>query len=169
MHNKNNPLFQQLEEKRFQHGVSYSRSSANSLKKLTASELAQLNQILTDSEEVDPWRYQTTTIQFPGGHADMNVHSNPINRAREITGNAQQMAGNGQIIDAAVYLYAELVLEHLFHDANRRTAVLATVWLLEHAGKSVEAHQLLKVPLGNIRNAQDKAIFKQAIAALVGP
>ena len=139
------------------------------MKKLTSSELAHLNQILTDCEETDPWRYQTTTIQFPGGSAEVKVHSNPISRAREIAGNAEQIAGNGQVVDAAVYVYSELVLEHLFHDANRRTAVLAAIWLIEHAGIRIDAHQLLKIPLGNLRNPQDLAQFKRSIAALIGP
>jgi hypothetical protein len=169
MPNKNNPLYQQLEDKRFLHGISYSLSAAHGLKKLTASELAHLNQLLTDSEENDPWRFETKTIHFPGGHAEINVHNNPINKAREIAGTSQEMAGNGKILEAAVYLYSELVLNHLFHDANRRTAVLATIWLLEHANVSIDPHQLLKIPLGNLRNPQDLQQLRKSMAALIGP
>ncbi len=167
MHNKNNPLYKQLEEKRFLHGISYSLESAHGLKKLTASELAHLNQILTDSEEQDPWRFQTTVIQFPGGQAEIQVHNNPINQAREIAGNAQEIAGNGRLVEAACYLYTELVLAHLFHDANRRTAVLATIWLLEHFNLKVDPQQLLKIPLGNLREANDFNQFKRSLAALI--
>lgn len=169
MHNKSNPLYKQLEDKRFQHGVSYTLEAAHSLKKLTSSELAHLNQILTDSEELDPWRFQTTTIQFPGGQAEISVHNNPLNRAREIAGTAQEMAGNGQILEAAVYIYSHLVLEHLFHDANRRTAVLATLWILEHSNLSVAPQRLLKVPLGNLRNPMDLQKLKNEISALIQP
>ncbi len=162
-----NPLQKQLEEKRFQSGVSYVQQAAGGLKKLTSSELAHLNQLVTDREEEDPWRFQSTTIQIPGGTVEMQVHSNPLNRAREITGNALQMAGNGKVVEAACYLYSELVLEHLFQDANRRTAVLATLWLLGNSGIHVDAAKLLSTPLGNLRNQVEFAIFQSRIEQLI--
>ncbi len=162
-----NPLQKQLEEKRFRHGIAYVQQAAGGLKKLTSSELAHLNQILNDREEVDPWRFQTMTIEIPGGQIEMKVHSNPLNQARDIAGNALQMAGNGQLIEAACYLYSELVLAHLFHDGNRRTAVLATIWLLGNSGIQVDAEKLLNIPIGNLRNPTEFAIFKSRLEQLI--
>jgi hypothetical protein len=162
-----NPLQKQLEEKRFRNGISYVEQAAGGLKKLTSSELAHLNQILTDREEDDPWRFQTTTINFPGGQVEMKVHSNPINRSRDITGNALHTAANGKVVEAACYLYTELVLEHLFQDGNRRTAVLATVWLFGNHGMQIDAQKLLDIPLGNLRNPPEMAKFRQAMEKLL--
>lgn len=162
-----NPLQKQLEEKRFRQGISYVQQAAGGLKKLTSSELAHLNQILLDREEEDPWRFQTTTLQLPDGEVQIQVHSNPLNRARDIAGNSLQMAGNGQIIEAACYLYSQLVLEHLFQDGNRRTAVLATIWLLGNSGLNVDAQKLLTMPLGNLRNAVEFSIFKSRLEKLI--
>jgi hypothetical protein len=162
-----NPLQKQLEEKRFLSGVSYVQQAAGGLKKLTSSELAHLNQIITDREEDDPWRFQTTTVQVPGGTVEMQVHSNPLNRAREITGHALQTAGNGKVVEAACYLYSELVLSHLFQDGNRRTAVLATIWLVGNSGIHIDANKLLTIPLGNLRNQVEFAIFQSRIEQLI--
>ena len=106
-------------------------------------------------------------MQFPGGEAEIHVHSNPLNRAREISGNALQMAGNGQVIEAACYLYSQLVLEHLFQDGNRRTAVLATIWLLGNSGLLVDPQKLLDLPLGNLRNQVEFNIFKSRLEKLI--
>jgi hypothetical protein len=162
-----NPLQKQLEEKRFRQGVSYVQQAAGGLKKITSSELAHLNQILMDREEEDPWRFQSTTLTFPGGEVEVQVHSNPLNRARDIAGNALQTAGNGQVVEAACYLYSQLVLEHLFQDGNRRTAVLATVWLLGNSGLQVDAQKLLTIPLGNLRNSIEFSIFKSRLEQLI--
>ncbi len=162
-----NPLQKQLEDKRFRHGISYVQQAAGGLKKLTSSELAHLNQIIMDREEEDPWRFQTTTLKVPGGEVEIKVHSNPINRARDIAGNALQSAGNGKVVEAACYLYSELVLEHLFQDGNRRTAVLATVWLFGNHGIEIDAQKLLDIPLGNLRNPPDMAKFRQQIESLI--
>ncbi|MGZ5279999.1 MAG: Fic family protein [Pseudobdellovibrionaceae bacterium] len=164
---KINPLQKQLEEKRFRHGVKYVEQAAGGPKKLTSSELGHLNQILNDREEEDPWRFQTTTIGIPGGTVEVKMHSNPLNRAREITGNALQMAGNGKVVEAACYLYSDLVLEHLFQDGNRRTAVLATVWLLGTAGIQVDAEKLLNIPIGNLRNQVELTIFQSRVEQLI--
>jgi Fic family protein len=162
-----NPLQKQLEEKRFRQGLSYVQQAAGGLKRITSSELAHLNQILMDREEEDPWRFQSTTLKFPGGEVAVQVHSNPLNRARDIAGNALQTAGNGQVVEAACYLYSQLVLEHLFQDGNRRTAVLATVWLLGNAGLQVDAQKLLTIPLGNLRNSIEFSIFKSRLEQLI--
>jgi hypothetical protein len=165
-----NPLQKQLEEQRFLNGLSYVRQAAGGLKKLNSSELAHLNKLLTEQKQdpsKEPWRFQATTVQIPGGAIEMQVHSNPINQAREITGNALLMAGNLKLKEAACYLYSELVLEHLFEDGNRRTAVLATVWLLGNSGVEVDGQKLLKIPIGNLRDPLQLEQFHLKISQLI--
>ncbi len=166
-------LQKQLEEQKFLHGVSYVQQASGTIKKLSSSELLHLNELLTNKThdqsliQDEAWRFDSTKIKIPGGEVVLNVLSNPLNRAREITGDALQMAGNQQILEAACYLYSQLVLEHLFKDANRRTAVLATIWLLGNFGIQVDAQQLLAVPIGNLRNPQELAAFQARVAKLL--
>lgn len=165
--NSKNPLQKQLEHQRFLHGVDYVKRESHSLKKLTTSELARLNQILTGSDQ-DPWRFETVHVQIPTGHIqEFNLVSNPISRAREILSHAFEELGNRHLLQSTCDLYSHLVLEHLFQDANRRTSVLATIWLLDVAGVNVDPENLLKVPLGNLRNPAEKEKFVRAIAALI--
>lgn len=162
-----NELQKQLQEQKFLHGVSYVQSASSGIKKLTTSELAHLNQILTDNKH-EPWRLNEAKIQIPSGDVHhFNVVSNPINRAREIIGTAMDMASNDHKLEAASYIYSQLVLEHLFVDANRRTAVLATLWLLLSNNLDVDAQELLEVPIGNLRNKSDLDALANTIKKLV--
>lgn len=162
-----NPLQKQLEEEKFKHGIAYVQHAANSIKKLNSAELAHLNKILTGSDE-DPWRFSPMKVQLPSGQVhEMNIISNPLNRAREIVGDAVQLAGNSNPLEAASYIYAQLVLEHLFKDANRRTAVLATLWLLHSQEISVDPYKLLLVAIGDLRNQQDRQTLTQKIKDLI--
>lgn len=166
-------LQKQLDDQRFLHAVSYVQQASGTIKKLSSSELLHLNEILTSRSHdnqispAEPWRFESTNVKIPGGEVVLNVLSNPLSRAREITGDALEMAGNQQILEAACYLYSQLVLEHLFKDANRRTAVLATIWLLGNFGIQINAQQLLTVPLGNLRNPQEMATFRSQIQNLL--
>lgn len=160
-------LQKQREEQKFQHGIDYVTRAAPGIKKINSSELAHLNQLLTGSSE-EPWRFEATQIQIPSGHTQhFNVTSNPIQRARDILGNAMQRAGNDEVIEAAADVYSHLVLEHLFEDANRRTAVLAALWLLQAHNKDIDAHQLLNVPIGNLREPKDLQALAQKIQDLI--
>ena len=167
------PLQKQLEEQKFLHGVAYVEQASGTIKKLSSSELMHLNEILTNKlpdNQVIPqelWRLEAVKIEIPGGEVTLNMLSNPLSRAREITGDALEMAGNQKVLEAACYLYSQLVLEHLFKDANRRTAVLATIWLLGNFGIEVNAHQLLAVPIGNLRVPQEMAEFQAQVAKLL--
>lgn len=168
-----NPLQKQLEEQKFLHGVAYVEQASGTIKKLSSSELMHLNQLLTSKQpdnlvaQPELWRLDAVKIEIPGGEVVLNMLSNPLNRAREITGDALEMAGNQKILEAACYLYSQLVLEHLFQDANRRTAVLATIWLLGNFGVQVDAHQLLAVPIGNLRDPQELKDFQSGVAELL--
>jgi len=167
MMNSKNPLQKQLEHQRFLHGVDYVRRESHSLKKLNTSELARLNQILTGSDQ-DPWRFESVHVQIPTGQVhEINIVSNPMARAREILSHAFEELGNQHLLQSTCDLYSHLVLEHLFQDANRRTSVLATIWLLDVAGISVDPEKLLKIPLGNLRIPAEKEKFVRSIAALI--
>jgi hypothetical protein len=160
------PLQKQLEEQKFLHGVSYVKQAAGGIKKLSSSELAHLNAMLTEQKD-EPWRLNPAQVQIPSGHVQhFNIVSNPINRAREIIGHAMDMASNEHPLEAASYLYSQLVLEHLFNDANRRTAVLATLWLLLANSIDVDVDDLLKVPVGNLRNKKDLDTLANQLRAL---
>jgi hypothetical protein len=166
-----NPLQKQLEERRFLNAVDYVHAAARSIKKINSSELLHLNQVLTNSAADAPlssWRTDAVEIQLPDGAINhFNLVSNPLNRAREILGHALDMTASVDPKNAGLYVYTELVLAHLFRDANRRTAVLATIWILELAGRTVDAHQLLEIPLGNLRSTGDKAKFAAAFDLLL--
>ncbi|HVK61392.1 MAG TPA: hypothetical protein VM432_07570 [Bdellovibrionales bacterium] len=164
---RKNPLQRQLEDQRFLSAVHDVHQAAGGIKKINSMELAHLNQVLTDSKE-EPWRFSEMEVRLPSGNLHhFNVVSNPINRARDILGAANQMAGNGEVKEAALFTYSELVLAHLFKDANRRTAVLATIWILENAGHRVEAQKLLEIPLGDLRNIKDRTTFTHAFFDLL--
>lgn len=162
-----NPMQLQREELRFRRGVDYVHHAARGIKKINSSELVILNQIMTDSKE-DPWRFEAAEIKIPTGKTlTLNLVSNPITRARDILGTAQQMAGNQDTVEAALYAYRELVLAHLFRDANRRTAVLATIWILESAGMQISPDELLEIPLGDLRNLDERESFSTALTELI--
>ncbi|GIL18571.1 MAG: hypothetical protein BroJett040_23220 [Oligoflexia bacterium] len=164
-------LQKQLEESHFEHGIAYVENESHGLKKLHTNELSHLNQILTGSKgdtASDPWRFEAAAVTLPTGHTQhFNVVSNPINRAREILGFAQIMEGNGEIIAGAQYLYTTLVKEHLFKDANRRTAALATYWILLSHDYEVDPHVLIKLKVGNLHDPKEYADFIQRLEALI--
>lgn len=162
MPSSKNPLQKQLEHQKFLHSVDYVRNESQGLKKLSTTELSRTNSFLTGNAE--PWRFETVEVQIPGGKVhQVNMLTNPMNRARELISTALQMSGNGQGLEAAAYLYAHLVLEHLFKDANRRTAVSSALWVLLISGYDCDAEELLTVPIGDLRDPQEMASLKQKI------
>lgn len=166
-----NPLQKQLDHQKFLHAIQYIRDESRGLKKLNTAELARTNQFLcgqSHNENFDPWRFDPVNVQIPGGQTHfINVLSNPTNRARELIGMALQMSGNGQGLDAAIYLYSHLVLEHLFNVANRRTAVAAALWILLISGYDCDAEQLLALPIGDLRDQKNLSDLNLKIKALV--
>lgn len=167
MAKKLNPLQKQLEQQKFLHALDYVRRESNGIKKLTTSELSRINQFITGNDE-EPWRFNSVHIELPNGQIqEMNVITNPINRARDILSSSFDLAANDQIQLAAIELYTHLVLEHLFLSGNRRTAVLAVAWLLSCHNLNIDAEVLLKVPVGNLRNETEKESFKEALLRLI--
>lgn len=152
-------LNQVREKQRFLGAVDYVIRSARGIKKITSSELAQLNKLLTESTD-DPWRFSEAEVEIPSGQKHLiSVILNPVTRARDLLGAATERAGNGEAREAASSLYSELVLSHLFRVANRRTAVLAALWILEAGGIHVDAEELLKIPVGDLRQKADLDTF----------
>ncbi len=160
-------LKKQLEETRFEHALGYVEQSAGGKKKLTGSELAHLNQMLNHTTE-SPWRIQQTSVTLPSGQKKhFNVILNVQLRSRDILGNAHDILYSGDISEAATYLYCHLVSEHFFNDGNRRTAVVATYWLLLEAGKRIDAHELHKIGLGDLNNSNDLAKLKKDLEQII--
>jgi hypothetical protein len=145
-------LQKQLEQQKFLHGVKYVQNISSGIKKLTCNELSYLNHLITNHSTEETWRMEPVEVLIPSGtKLHFNIMSNPLARARDIIGDAFQRAGNDEIIEAAAYLYSTLVTEHLFKDANRRTAVLATMWLLNSSGVDVDPMKLHDIPIGDLR------------------
>ena len=156
-----------MDETRFMQGVNYVQQAAGSIKKITTSELEHLNKILTDGDD-ESWRFEEAQVQIPTGKSHhFSLLSNPINKARELLGNAMQMAGNREPEKAALYLYIELILGHLFQDANRRTAVLAALWVLHSEGLQIDAQKLLDIPVGDLRVDNELAAFTAKFNELI--
>jgi hypothetical protein len=162
-----NPLITQLEDRRFHHAVSYVEANAIGLKKLTTNELSQLNQLLT-GDASDPWRASPASVTIPSGKThQFNLLSNPIHLARDIISSAQQTASNGDCVDAAFQVYSRLVLEHLFNDANRRTAALACLWVVKSHGREINAEALASGALGDLREKADIDLLRKKITTLI--
>ncbi len=150
-----NVLKKQLELVRFEKTIDYVKSAASSQKHLNSSELAHINQMLIHTTEGDPWRVGPVTLTLPSGkQGHFSVISNSQKEASELIHECRDLAANGELVDAATRLYSELVLKHLFEEANRRTAVAATTWLLYEHGIQIPAMGLLEMGLGDLREKE---------------
>ncbi len=144
-------LIRQLELARFERALEVSESLAEHRALLTTTELARLNNILTGKND-DPWRQETVTITLPSGKSEtLALIIDPVVTAREKLHRATEVAEGGAAIDAAVDIYADLVLAHVFEDANRRTAVLASHYFLCRYGLHVPGIALYELGLGDLR------------------
>jgi Fic/DOC family len=162
-----NELQKQRDELRFAHAIDYIHEASTGAKKLTTSELSQLNQILTASKE-STWRTEPVQIKIPSGQVyKFSIISNPIDEARKILGDSFSLAENESLGRGAAYLYLQLVQHHLFMDANRRTAALAVQWLLNSFDCEIDPHELLEIPVGDVRDATEKKNLSQKILDLI--
>ena len=144
-------LKRQLELARFERALEVSESMAEHRVLLTTTELARLNKILT-GKEADPWRKGPATLTLPSGRTEtFALIADPVLGAREKLHRATELAEGGAVIDAAVELYASLVLAHVFEDANRRSAVLAAHYFLKRYGVPVSGVALHELGLGDLR------------------
>jgi hypothetical protein len=144
-------LRRQLERVRFEKAIDYIMANAGGRKHLNAQELVAINNIMTATDS-DPWRHEATSLKVPSGkHVSFSLISNPVFAVRDLLAQVSTIATNGQIEEAASELYSQLVLNHFFIDANRRTAVAATYWLLLENGIDIPAVGLLELGIGDIR------------------
>jgi hypothetical protein len=147
-------LRRQLSIARFDRAMEVSESLADVRALLTTTELARLNLILTgkDGENADPWREGPVTITLPSGKIEtLQVLADPKVTARDRLHRATEIAEAGAPVEAAVDIYAGLVLSHVFADANRRTAALAAHYFLKRYDVPVSGLALHEIGLGDLR------------------
>jgi Fic/DOC family len=160
-------LRMQHEELRLRHAVDYVLTATKSAKKLTTSELARLNRIITAGEDT-AWRSEPVSIKIPSGKVQkFSLISNPMDDARRILGRAYDLASDGAVKEAAVYVYLQLVEEHLFQEANRRTAALAVQWILNEHDLEIDTLELLKIPVGDVRDGGEQKILMERVLGLM--
>lgn len=160
-------LRKQLELVRFEKAIDYINVNSLGHKHLNATELAHINNILTNKTE-SPWRTEAVDLHLPSGRKEsLGLISNPMIVARDLLSNCVQRAKDGDIADAATDLYRELVLHHFFQDANRRTAVAATYWLLHERGIEIPAMGLLEIGIGDIRHQEQLEGLRNVIKATI--
>ncbi len=163
----NEILKKQLEQSRFLRALEYVQKDARGTKKLISSELLHLNQII-NNETMATWRNQPAKIRIPGGiEKQFSIINNPMVRARDILTEAHSFLQRDEISQAATHLYTGLIKEHLFSDANRRTAVLAVVWLLLEKNIEINAQELHDIPIGDISNAGNLKKIESIISQLI--
>jgi prophage maintenance system killer protein len=152
-------LKRQLEMARLDHAIEVAESLADHRALLTTAELARLNSILTGKpahesghEQEDPWREGPVTISLPSGKTEtLMLIADPKVTAREKLHRATELAEAGSVIDAVIEIYTGLVLAHVFKDANRRTAVLASHYFLRRYGIPLSGLAIHELGLGDLR------------------
>lgn len=164
-------LKRQLERTRFERALAACESLADRRALLTASELARLNRILTGKKAEDEatvtWREGPVTFTLPSGKTEtMALIADPVQTAREKLHRATEAAEAGAVIDAAVSIYANLVLSALFKDANRRTAVLAAHYFLRRYGIPVSGLALHEIGLGDLREEGQLDALRETISQM---
>lgn len=148
-------LKRQLEMARFERALEVAESLAEHRALLTTAELARMNQILagkSSQQTEDLWRRGPVTITLPGGRIEtLALIVDPVITAREKLHEATELAENNQAIDAGIRIYVSLVLAHVFKDANRRTAVLASHYFFKRYQIPLSGIALHEIGLGDLR------------------
>ncbi|MEW6055853.1 MAG: Fic family protein [Bdellovibrionota bacterium] len=146
-----NFLHRQLELTRFERALEVAESMVESGAFLNSGELARINNILT-GESSEPWRDGLAVCTLPSGRQEsFQLLADPVEKTREILRRAKDRAVAGEVVEAAADLYAQLVLTHVFKDANRRTAVVAVAYLLKLHSVEISALGLHELGLGDLR------------------
>lgn len=160
-------LKRQLEITRFDRAREVVESMAAHRVLLTTTELARLNNILTGKNPNDqegPWRKGPVTLTLPSGKTEtMSLIADPVMNAREKLHKSTERAEAGSVIDAAVDIYVGLVMAHVFEDANRRTAVLATQYFLSRYGNPIPSLALHELGLGDLREEGSIEALREVI------
>jgi Fic family protein len=148
---KPDSLKKQLETTRFERALEVAESLAEHRALLTTTELSRLNQIVTGNHS-DPWRQGTVTLTLPSGKEEtLTILADPLQTARDKLHRATELAEEGDPVDAAVHIYVDLVLAHVFEDGNRRTAVCASHYFLSRYEVPVSGKVLHELGLGDLR------------------
>lgn len=156
-------LKRQLEMARFDRALQVTESLAEHRALLTTAELARINQIVT-GKGADPWRQESVTLTLPSGMKEtLSMIADPKMNAREKLHRATELAESGSVIDAAVDIYAGLVMAHVFEDGNRRTAVLAGHYFLKRYGVPVSGIALHEIGLGDLRQEGQIETLRETI------
>ncbi|MCM2279170.1 MAG: Fic family protein [Oligoflexia bacterium] len=166
-------LKKQLERTRFERALQASESLADRRALLTTAELSRLNAILTGlagknaEDESRIWRTAPVTLTLPSGKTEtLALVADPKQMAREKLHRATEAAEAGAVIDAAVGIYAGLVMSHVFQDANRRTAVLAAHYFLRRYGIPVSGLALHEIGLGDLREEGQLEALRETIGQM---
>jgi prophage maintenance system killer protein len=148
-------LRRQLEMTRFEHAREVAESLAEHRALLTPIELARMNNILTGkkpAETDEAWRKGSATLTLPSGKLEtFQLFRDPLVTTREKLHHATELAENGHVIDAAIGIYVDLVLAHVFEDANRRTAVLAAHYFFRRYNVPLSGLALHELGLPDLR------------------
>jgi hypothetical protein len=158
-------LKRQLEITRFERAQEIVESMADRRLLLTTSELARLNNILNGkSQDHEPWRQGSVTLTLPSGKIEtLSLVGDPVITTRDKLHHATELAEAGQVIDAAVDVYAGLVMAHAFEDANRRTAVLAAHYFLKRYGVPIPGLALHEMGLGDLREPGQLETLRETV------
>jgi len=156
-------LHRRLELARFDRAIEVSESLADHRALLTTAELERLNRIVT-GEKNDPWRQEATTVQLPSGKTEnFSLILDAKMTARDKLHRATELAEGGNIIDAAVNVYVDLILAHVFKDGNRRTAALASHYLLRRYGAVLSGIAIHELGLGDLRQEGQIELLRETI------
>ena len=158
-------LKRQLENSRFERALQAAESLANHRALLTTTELSRLNHIITGKTiDLDPWRRESVTITLPSGKTEiLTLIVDPVLIAREKLHRATETAEKGLVVDAAVDIYIALVLAHVFQDANRRTAALASHYFFTRYGLGVSGIALHELGLGDLRQEDQIVSLRETV------
>ncbi len=161
-------LKRQLEMARFERALEIAENLADKRALLTTTELARLNNILNGRDESDPWRQSTVTLMLPSGRQEtLSLVADPKVSTREMLHRSTASAEGGNIVDAAVDIYAGLVRAHVFTDANRRTAALAAHYFLRRYGAPISGLALHEIGLGDIRDETQVEALRETVTQMV--
>ena len=163
-------LKRQLEMARFERAMEVSESLAEHRALLTTAELARINTILTGKPQdaaSEPWREKPVTITLPSGRTEtLALIADPKVTARDKLHRATELAEGGAVIDAAVDIYAALVLSHVFEDANRRTAALAAHYFLRRYGAPISGLAIHELGLGDLREEGQIESLRETVSQM---
>lgn len=160
-------LARQLELSRFQRALEVAESLASNRALLTTMELERINSIITG--KTDPiWRLGPVTLTLPGGKTEtLALMADPKITARDHLHVATESSENGHPVEAAIQIYAEFVLSHVFADGNRRTAVAAAHYFFKRYDVPISGLALHEIGLGDLREKGVRDSLKETVMQIV--